>query len=61
AELPEGEWKAESTIQTGSKLISRIMVTLKKSGDSLIFDFTGTDEQAKVGINLPYHATFGSC
>ena len=60
-QLPDGEWRAETTIQTGSRLVSRIVVTLRKRGDNLLFDFTGTDEQAKVGINLPYHATFGSC
>ena len=60
-QLPDGEWRAETTIQTGSQFVSRIVVTLRKRGDTLIFDFTGTDEQAKVGINLPYHATFGAC
>ena len=60
-QLPDGEWRAETTIQTGSQFVSRIVVTLRKRGDILIFDFTGTDEQAKVGINLPYHATFGAC
>jgi N-methylhydantoinase B len=34
---------------------------LRKEGERLIFDFTGTDKQAKTGINLPYHATFGAC
>ena len=27
----------------------------------MVFDFTGTDPQASVGVNLPYHATFGTC
>lgn len=27
----------------------------------MLFDFTGTDPQAPVGVNLPYHATFGTC
>jgi N-methylhydantoinase B len=34
---------------------------LRKEGDHLQFDFTGSDPQAKTGINLPYHATFGIC
>ena len=34
---------------------------LEKEGDRLIFDFTGSDKQARRGINLPYHATFGAC
>ena len=36
-------------------------MTLSKKGDRLLFDFTGTSPQAKKGINLPYHATFGAC
>ena len=36
-------------------------MTLNKKGDGLLFDFTGSSPQAKKGINLPYHATFGAC
>lgn len=60
-QLADGEWKAETTIRTGPGSVSRIVVTLRKQGGTLTFDFTGTDEQATTGINLPYHATFGSC
>lgn len=59
--LEDGDWTADTTIRTGRGADSRIVVTLRKRGGTLTFDFTGTDEQATTGINLPYHATFGSC
>ncbi len=59
AEIPDGSWSESNTIQGDDNW--KIMVKLTKKNDRLIFDFTGTDKQAKRGINLPYHATFGSC
>jgi hypothetical protein len=38
-----------------------VQLTLNKKDDRLLFDFTGSSPQAKKGINLPYHATFGAC
>jgi N-methylhydantoinase B len=58
-DIPDGRWSAKGTIQTSDTW--NVTVTLTKTGDHLLFDFTGTDPQAKVGINLPYHATFGAC
>ena len=55
-EIPDGTWRAASTIQD-----SNVMLQLTKTGEHLLFDFTGTDPQAKMGINLPFHATFGKC
>jgi len=57
-EIPDGYWTASGVIQTTDSW--KAMVSLRKTGDRLLFDFTGTDPQAKVGINLPYHATFGA-
>jgi N-methylhydantoinase B len=59
AELPDGEWHAATTIESGETW--QAVVKLKKEGDRLLFDFAGTDAQARVGINLPYHATVGAC
>ncbi|HZT08772.1 MAG TPA: hydantoinase B/oxoprolinase family protein [Chloroflexota bacterium] len=59
SEIPDGTWTAEGVIQTSDTW--RVKLSLRKRGDSLVFDFTGTDPQARVGINLPYHATFGTC
>jgi N-methylhydantoinase B len=59
AEIPDGEWEETGTIHAGDTW--NVHVTLKKKGDGLLFDFTGSSPQAKTGINLPYHATFGAC
>jgi N-methylhydantoinase B len=59
AEIPDGSWSESNTIQGDENW--KIVVKLTKKDDRLIFDFTGTDKQAKRGINLPYHATFGAC
>src|SRR5262249_39548087 len=59
AEVPDGQWRATGTIESGKTWT--VALTLKKVGDRLYFDFTGSDSQAKVGINLPLHATRGAC
>ncbi len=58
-EIPDGSWTASGLVQTTDSWNVRVKLT--KTGDHLTFDFTGTDPQAKVGINLPYHATVGAC
>jgi len=59
AEIPDGSWTDEGVIQADESW--RVRVTLHKRGDSLRFDFTGSDPQASKGINLPYHSTLGGC
>ena len=59
AEIPDGSWSETNMIQGDENW--KITVRLTKKDDRLVFDFTGTDKQAKRGINLPYHATFGAC
>jgi len=59
AEIPDGTWTGTGTIQAGDTW--KVTLTLRKDGDRLLFDFTGSDKQATKGINLPYHATFGAC
>jgi N-methylhydantoinase B len=58
-EIPDGVWRDTGTINAGDTW--KIDVALKKTGERLLFDFTGSSPQAKKGINLPYHATFGAC
>ncbi|MBI2360212.1 MAG: hydantoinase B/oxoprolinase family protein [Deltaproteobacteria bacterium] len=58
-EIPDGVWTDSGAIQTDETW--NVVLTLRKKGDRLIFDFTGSDPQAKRGINLPYHATLGAC
>jgi N-methylhydantoinase B len=59
AEIPDGVWKETSAIEADESW--KVSLVLRKAGDRLIFDFTGSDPQASKGINLPYHATFGVC
>jgi N-methylhydantoinase B len=58
-EIPDGQWNETLTIEADE--ICKIVLTLRKKADRLIFDFTGTDKQVKKGINLPFHGTFGFC
>ena len=58
-EIPDGSWSETAEIQ--GKQTWRICLTLRKEGERLFYDFAGTDPQADVGINVPYHATFGAC
>jgi N-methylhydantoinase B len=59
AEIPDGSWNATGTIHASDAW--NVRLTLRKNGNHLTFDFSGTDPQAPVGINLPYHATVGAC
>ena len=59
AQIPDGSWSEQFTIETDQNW--RMKLTLRKEGERLVFDFDGTDRQARQGINLPYHATFGFC
>ncbi|MCZ6906854.1 MAG: hydantoinase B/oxoprolinase family protein [Deltaproteobacteria bacterium] len=59
AEFPDGCWSQIGTIEADG--IWKINMTLRKEGDHLVFDLTGTDGQSNKGINLPYHATLGMC
>ncbi len=58
-EFADGSWSETGLIQGDETW--KMQVTLSKRDDRLIFDFTGSDKQAKTGINLPYHATYGTC
>jgi N-methylhydantoinase B len=58
AEIPDGTWSETGSIAGD---VWKVHVTLNKKDDRLFFDFTGSSPQAKKGVNLPYHATFGAC
>lgn len=58
-EIPDGKWVATQSVRSDETWT--VTLTMTKTGDSLLFDFTGTDPQASVGVNLPFHATFGTC
>jgi N-methylhydantoinase B len=59
SEIPDGTWSETGSIHAGDTW--KVHVALNKKGERLLFDFTGSSPQAKKGINLPYHATFGAC
>jgi N-methylhydantoinase B len=59
AEIPDGEWRDTYTMQDDES--RKIVLTLRKKSDHLVFDFTGTDRQSRRGINIPFHGTFGAC
>jgi len=54
AELPDGQWQSAVYLDNDSKTDKsyKIIVTLTKEGDSLTFDYTGTDEQTPSYINV---------
>lgn len=53
-ELPDGDWSAvahQDGARAGDRDIHKIVVTMAKRGDTLTFDFTGTDPQVDGIIN----------
>ena len=58
-EFADGSWSGSALIQGDD--VWKMHLTLRKRDDRLIFDFAGSDPQARTGINMPYHATFGTC
>ena len=58
-EIPDGNWSETLTLEADGP--RRLKLNLRKEGDQLTFDFTGTDKQTSKGINLPYHGTAGFC
>ena len=59
AEIPDGQWSDTGIIHADDAW--KVSLRLRKAGDHLLFDFSGSSAQAKRGINLPYHATLGAC
>jgi N-methylhydantoinase B len=59
ADIRDGSWSETNTIDGNEPV--RITLKLTKRDDQLLFDFTGSDKQSKIGINLALHATFGWC
>ncbi|MBI3079147.1 MAG: hydantoinase B/oxoprolinase family protein, partial [Deltaproteobacteria bacterium] len=55
-ELPDGRWEAVQHIDHDghTELASRVRLTLTKQGETLTFDFAGTDPQARGCINTTW-------
>jgi N-methylhydantoinase B len=57
-ELPDGEWTTRQYVDSdGGAWKAELKMT--KEGDRLVYDFTGSDPQAPIGINCSYWATWG--
>lgn len=63
AAMPDGEWSATDVLDsTGPPPAgpARLVVTLRKSGDDITFDFTGTDAQSGGNVNAVEAVTVSS-
>jgi len=59
-ELPDGRWEERQYLDSAPEGRSfTVQLALEKEGDSLTFDFTGTDEQSEYGLNCTRIATVG--
>lgn len=58
SELPDGEWRARQYVDLPDGL-KRVDLVAEKSGDSLVFDLEGTEEQSRVGVNATYWGAVG--
>lgn len=58
SELPDGVWRARQYVDMPEGLY-RVELAAIKQGDTLTYDFTGTDPQIDKGINCSYWASWG--
>lgn len=57
-ELPDGQWQSRQYLDVKGE-IYRVLLTMKKQGDSLVFDFTGSSPQSKYSVNCSKWASLG--
>jgi len=57
-ELPDGVWRHRGYIEWGERVYC-CRLTMTKSGDQLVFDFSETDSQAPAIINCAVHGLHG--
>jgi len=59
-ELPDGRWEERQYLDSAPEDRSfTVQLAMEKEGDSLTFDFEGTDEQSEYGFNCTRTATVG--
>ena len=58
-ELPDGTWHTRQYLETGEENYA-VQLAMSKRDDTLHFDFSGTSEQAPVGLNSTYWGTYGA-
>jgi N-methylhydantoinase B len=64
AGLPDGTWRSRihttaTDIHTGKPKVIRIVCTMSKTGDSILFDYDGTSEQNEDATNSTYVGSWG--
>ena len=57
-ELPDGQWQSRQYLDVQGET-ARVLLTMTKSGDRLVFDFTGSDSQSRHSINCTKWAALG--
>lgn len=57
-ELPDGQWQTRQYLTAKGELY-RVVLTMKKQGDALVFDFTGSSPQSPYSINCTKWASLG--
>jgi N-methylhydantoinase B len=57
-ELPDGEWQSRQYLDVNGETAT-VRLTMTKSGDNLVFDFTGSREQSRHAINCTKWASLG--
>jgi N-methylhydantoinase B len=59
-ELPDGRWEERQYLDSASEdRAFTVKLALEKTGDSIRFDFSGTDEESEVGFNCTEIGTIG--
>ena len=57
-ELPDGRWQSRQYFDVKGE-IYKVLLTMTKKGDELIFDFTGSSPQSKYAVNCSKWASLG--
>ena len=57
-ELPDGRWQSRQYLEVKGEVF-RVVLTMTKSADSLIFDFTGSSPQSRFSVNCSKWASLG--
>jgi N-methylhydantoinase B len=57
-ELPDGQWQSRQFIDVNGET-ARVNLTMTKTDDRLIFDFSGSDPQSRYSINCTKWASLG--
>ncbi|MEM6461402.1 MAG: hydantoinase B/oxoprolinase family protein [Pseudomonadota bacterium] len=57
-ELPDGQWQARQYLDVNGET-ARVLLTMSKMKDRLVFDFSGSDAQSQYSINCTKWASLG--